>query len=89
MGGKDHASARYIFTNLSPVTRHLFNEMDDNVLTFLEEEGQSIEPTYYLPIAPLSLINGAEGIGTGWSTFIPMYNPSEIVDNLKLMMKGS
>lgn len=89
MGGKDHASARYIFTNLSPVTRHLFNEMDDNVLTFLEEEGQSIEPTYYLPIAPLSLINGAEGIGTGWSTFIPMYNPSEIVDNLKLMMKGN
>jgi DNA topoisomerase-2 len=89
MGGKDHASARYIFTNLSPVTRHLFNEMDDNVLTFLEEEGQSIEPTYYLPIAPLSLINGAEGIGTGWSTFIPMYNPNEIVANLKQMMKGN
>jgi len=39
LGGKDHASGRYIFTNLSPVTRHLFNEMDDNVLTFLEEEG--------------------------------------------------
>ena len=44
MGGKEAASARYIFTNLSPVTRHLFNEMDDNVLTFLTEEGQVIEP---------------------------------------------
>ena len=39
-GGKEAASARYIFTNLSPVTRHLFNEQDDAVLTFLEEEGQ-------------------------------------------------
>ena len=87
-GGKEHASARYIFTNLSPLTRHLFNEMDDNVLTFLEEEGQSIEPTYYLPIAPLCLMNGAEGIGTGWSTSIPMYSPKDIVANLKRMMQG-
>ena len=68
MGGKEHASARYIFTSLSPVTRLLFNEMDDAVLSFLEEEGMSIEPKYYLPIIPLVLVNGAEGIGTGWST---------------------
>ena len=44
MGGKDSASARYIFTALSPVTRLLFNEMDDAVLSFMEEEGLSIEP---------------------------------------------
>ena len=88
MGGKDAASARYIFTSLSPVTRHLFNEMDDNVLTFLEEEGQVIEPSFYLPIAPLSLMNGTEGIGTGWSTFIPMFNPDDIVDNIRHMMQG-
>ena len=71
------------------MTRHLFNEMDDNVLNFLEEEGQSIEPSYYLPIAPLSLINGADGIGTGWSTSIPMFNPSDVVENLRRMMDGT
>jgi len=70
-GGKEAASARYIFTSLSPVTRYLFHEADDAVLNYLEEEGQSIEPNYYLPIIPLTLVNGAEGIGTGWSTFIP------------------
>ena len=89
MGGKDSASARYIFTNLSPVTRHLFNEMDDAVLNFLEEEGQSIEPEYYLPILPMCLVNGADGIGTGWSTSIPMHNPRDIIRNLKGMMKGT
>jgi DNA topoisomerase-2 len=57
-------------------------------LNYLEEEGQSIEPDYYLPIIPLSLVNGAEGIGTGWSTFIPSHNPRDIVDNLKRMMDG-
>lgn len=88
VGGKDHASSRYIFTQLNAVTRHLFNEHDDNVLDFQEEEGQSIEPKYYLPILPLCLVNGADGIGTGWSTKIPMYNVREVIKNLKNMMQG-
>lgn len=41
------------------------------MLNFLEEEGQPIEPEYYLPIIPMTLVNGAEGIGTGWSTSVP------------------
>lgn len=71
---------------LNLVTRHLFHEDDDYVLNYLEDEGQSIEPDYYLPIIPLCLVNGAEGIGTGWSTYIPCYNPIDIVDNLKRLM---
>ena len=78
-GGKEAASARYIFTKLSPVTRHLFPESDDAVLEYLVDEGQSIEPNYYLPIIPLCLVNGADGIGTGWSTNIPQYNPRSII----------
>ena len=35
---------------------------------------------------PICLINGAEGIGTGWSTFIPCHNPRDIVANLKKLM---
>jgi DNA topoisomerase-2 len=62
--------------------------MDDAVLSFLEEEGMSIEPKYYLPIIPLVLVNGAEGIGTGWSTEIPQFNPRDIVANLRRMMAG-
>ena len=88
MGGKDSASARYIFTSLNPVTRHLFPEADDPVLNYLVEEGQSIEPDYYLPIIPLALVNGAEGIGTGWSTFIPQHNPRDLVENIRRLMKG-
>eukprot|EP00887_Chlorella_sp_A99_P005643 scaffold1.g5643.t1 len=87
-GGKDAASPRYIFTRMAPLTRHLFNEHDDRLLAYLSEEGQSIEPEWYMPILPTVLVNGAEGIGTGWSTSIPNYNPRDVVDNLKRMLGG-
>ena len=41
-GGKDHASARYIFTTLNKVTRHIFPEPDDHTLTYLEDDGQLV-----------------------------------------------
>jgi DNA topoisomerase-2 len=87
-GGKEAASPRYIFTNLNPVTRTLYPEPDDAVLEYLEEEGQFIEPNYYLPIIPMALVNGAEGIGTGWSTFIPCHNPRSVVENIRRIMKN-
>lgn len=87
-GGKDAASPRYVFTRLANLTRHLFNEADDKLLKYLNEEGQSIEPEWYTPILPAVLINGAEGIGTGWSTSIPNYNPRDIVDNIKCLLNG-
>lgn len=45
-GGKDAASARYIYTRLAPLTRHLYNEADDQLLNYLNEEGQNIEPQW-------------------------------------------
>jgi DNA topoisomerase-2 len=87
-GGKDHAAARYIYTRLSPATRLLFPPDDDPVLDYLEEEGQPIEPSWYCPIIPTALMNGADGIGVGWSTFIPNYNPRDLIDNVRKMLRG-
>ena len=33
------------------------------------------------------LINGAEGIGTGWATSLPNYNPRDIIRMLKEWIK--
>lgn len=87
-GGKDAASPRYIFTELSPLTRKIFVESDDALLDYLNDDGQSIEPVWYVPIIPLILVNGSEGIGTGWSSYIPNFNPIDLVNNIRRMMNG-
>jgi len=82
-GGKDAASPRYIFTRLSPVTRLLFPDVDDSLLQHLEDDGVLIEPKFYCPIIPLLLVNGAQGIGTGWSTYIPQYHTIDILEHVR------
>ena len=57
-------------------------------LTYNTDDDRRIEPHVYVPVVPLVLINGSDGIGTGWSSNIPNYNPEDIVENLKLMMDG-
>ncbi|CAK1585943.1 unnamed protein product [Parnassius mnemosyne] len=87
-GGKDSASPRYIFTLMSPLTRLIFHPHDDPLLVHEFEDNQKIEPVYYVPILPMVLVNGAEGIGTGWSTKIPNYNPRDIVANIRRLLDG-
>lgn len=79
LGGGDASSPRYIFTILSNLTRLIYKEEDNAVLNYLEEDGQDIEPEYYMPIIPMILINGGVGIGTGFSTNIPQYNPEDVI----------
>ena len=81
-GGKDSAQPRYIHTHLSPITTKLYDKRDEPLLKYLEDDGQCVEPEYYMPILPMILINGASGIGTGWSTDVPCYNPKDIMDNM-------
>ncbi|KAI9436960.1 DNA topoisomerase II [Lactarius indigo] len=87
-GGKDHASARYIFTEPAPITRTIFHPADDPLLNYLREDNDDIEPEWYMPVIPLLLLNGTEGIGTGWSTSVPSYNPRDVVANIRRLMAG-
>ena len=73
---------------MSPLARHIFNADDDNILKYLKDDNQKIEPEWYMPIIPMVLVNGAEGIGTGWSTKIPNYNPREIVQCIIQLLDG-
>ena len=88
MGGKDAASSRYIFTKLEPITRAIYHPDDDAVLTYLQDDGQSIEPEFYAPIIPMVLVNGCDGIGTGWSSSVPNYNPREIISMIRAKISG-
>ncbi|KAK6054623.1 DNA gyrase/topoisomerase IV, A subunit, partial [Cooperia oncophora] len=88
-GGDDAASARYIYTKLTPVTRLIFPPADDELLHYLEEENQLIEPEWYCPIIPMILVNGAEGIATGWSTRVLSHDIKKIIDNVRRLIEGA
>jgi DNA gyrase/topoisomerase IV subunit B len=79
-GGNDAASPRYIYTVLTKLARTVFRDEDLPILEYLNDDGLDIEPTYYIPIIPMVLINGAIGIGTGFSTNVPCHNPSDVID---------
>jgi len=88
MGGKDAASPRYIFTQLTSKVESLFHEDDDPILEYEEDDGTQVEPVYFVPTMPLILVNGCEGIGTGYSTSIPCYNPKDVVENLRRLLNN-
>jgi DNA topoisomerase-2 len=88
MGGKDASQTRYIFTKLTKSARQLFDPRDDPVLQYLDDDGKQIEPEYYVPILPTVLVNGTEGIGTGFSSYIPPFNPDDIRMNIERVLTG-
>ena len=88
-GGDDSAAPRYIFTALEPIVATMINKADDPALNWLEDDGDAIEPEYYMPVIPAILVNGAKGIGTGFSTDIPSHNPRDLVAALRRRLAGN
>lgn len=88
MGGSDSASARYIHTQLNPLVDHIFPSKDFPILDYINDDGLMVEPKWYCPIIPMVLVNGMIGIGTGFSTTIPQFNPIECCNNIRRKMDG-
>ena len=89
LGGKDASQTRYIFTRLTPEARKIFDPKDDAILNYLDDDGRSIEPEFYMPTIPMILVNGSEGIGTGFSCYIPPFNPKDIQNNILNFLGGN
>jgi DNA topoisomerase-2 len=53
-----------IFTKLEAIA-NIFHPDDDELLNYLEDDGSNIEPEFYVPVIPMVLVDGADGIGTG------------------------
>ncbi|KAH0348331.1 type II DNA topoisomerase, partial [Aureobasidium melanogenum] len=87
-GGQDAVSGRYIYTQLSDVTRSIFIEEDDCLLVRRVRKGKTGEPRTLMPVLPMILVNGYEASGQGWQTRIPPYNPRDIIENLRRRMRG-
>lgn len=76
------------FCPSSPLARLVFPAVDDNLLKYNYDDNQRVEPEWYIPIIPTVLVNGAEGIGTGWASKLPNYDLREIINNIHRMLNG-
>lgn len=85
-----HGKSRYIFTYMNPVTTALFPKDDFPVTRRKVDEEHLVEPLTYFPVVPGILLNGANGVATGWSTCVYSYNPEEVfaVQRMYIVSKG-
>jgi len=85
----EHAQARYIGTRLETITSTVFRQEDDAILNYETDELVQIEPQYFFPVLPSILLNGASGIGTGWSTDVLAYHPEELAKAMRHVLSGN
>jgi DNA topoisomerase-2 len=82
------SSGRYTHIEKSFWLRYVFREEDDAILPMVFDEGRETEPEHLIPIIPMTLVNGACGIANGFSTFVPQYNPLDIINFLEKILRG-
>ena len=72
------ASPRYLYVRHSKYTK--IWDTDHDLLEYEEEEGQSVEPKYYLPIIPVILAQRQQGMAPGYAFSTMSYNPVDLID---------
>lgn len=87
-GGKDASETRYSHTKPENIVAYILREEDVPILKYVVDDGEDVEPETYWPVIPMSLVNGCQGIGTGYSTFIPNHNPLDLIEWLKQKLRG-
>lgn len=79
------AASRYIECRVHDNFRKYFK---DTEVAPAHKDDDHIPPAYYLPIIPMVLINGVQGIGTGFATNILPHSEASIIECTKLALQG-
>lgn len=77
------SAPRYIYTHKSKYFDYLFNKDDTEILIKQTFEGHKIEPKFYLPSLPMLLVNGSEGMATGFAQKILPRDPKSVEKYLR------
>lgn len=80
------AAPRYIGTKLSENFKLLYKDFE--LLEYKEEEGELIEPKFFLPIVPTVLINGSSGIAVGFASNILNRDVKSIIEACQKLLLG-
>ena len=73
------AAPRYINTRLHKNWDRFFKPEDQQIVEYLYDDGEMIEPKYFIPVIPTILLNGCDGVGNGFKSSILNYEIQDIV----------
>lgn len=79
-------AARYIGCSLNQLFYKVFK--DFNLCKPQYDDGLPIEPLYYLPIIPLTVVNGSDGIAVGFASKILMRDPKKLIPYMIKKLNG-
>ena len=77
---------RYIGVRFNENFKLLYKDFDLATPKF--EEGEEIEPQFFLPVIPTVLLNGGSGIAVGFATNILNRHPLDLIDACLLALEG-
>ena len=83
----EHPAPRYIYTRLHDNFFDVFKKEDLSIVTQQYEDGEKIEPCFYIPTIPMVLVNGADGTGFGYKSFILQHNPDDLKKAILKLVK--
>lgn len=82
----ESGAPRYIGTKLSSNFRLIYKDFE--LLEYKKEEGEKIEPYFFLPIIPMILVNGSQGIAVGFASNILNRNIKDVIKQCKKVIEG-
>jgi len=77
---------RYVGVKFNENFKLLYKDFE--LTTAKYEEGEEIEPTFFLPIIPTVLLNGGSGIAVGFATNILNRHPLDLIDACTDVLDG-
>ncbi len=81
------SSPRYLYVKLSKYA-NLIYKTDIECVNYVFDEGEYLEPNYYLPIIPTVLTSRGIGMAPGFRFSTMSYNPIDIIDSCINNLKG-
>lgn len=78
----ESASPRYIYVSNNPVAEEIFSDFD-----VIPKNEDSAVPSHYLPIVPMVLVNGTDGVAVGFATSILMRSLSDVISMVTECLK--
>lgn len=82
------SSPRYISVTVSDIIKKIFRKEDEAILEYNYFGDERLEPKLYLPVLPMALVNGTDGIGTGYATKIPNHSVKSVIACLRALLLG-